>query len=83
MSSFDPRTYFPTLQEWIRYNGDISWDDYCVLKNHGDYVQIMFPSSSAKGHDTYDLYSDDAGRLIKAVGHPGNAGFEGTKELRK
>lgn len=80
MGNFDPRGYFPTLQEWLRYNGDIDWDDYTVLKNHGDYIQIMFHSSSAKGHDTYDLYHDASGVLEKVYGHPGNAGFEGWKE---
>ena len=39
----------------------------------------MFPSAAAKGHDTYDLYHDDSGRMTKAYGHPGNAGFEGWK----
>lgn len=28
MANFNPREYFPTLQEWIRYGGDITWDDY-------------------------------------------------------
>ena len=81
MASFDSRMYFPTLQEWIRYDGDISWDDYTVLKNHGDYVQLMFPSSAVKGHDSYDLYFDSDGRLIKVCGHKGNKGFEDTKYL--
>jgi hypothetical protein len=79
---FNPKDYFPTLQEWIRYGGDITWDDYSIMKNHGNYIQLMFPSSAPKGHDTYDLYLDEKGRLIKAYGHPGNAGFVGTKELR-
>ena len=79
MSNLNPREYIPTLKEWIRYNGGISWDGYHVMKDHGDYVQLMFPSSASKGHDTYDLYLDDKGHLTKVFGHPGNAGFEGTK----
>lgn len=79
MAYFNPKDYFPTLQEWIRYGCDISWDDYSVMKNHGDYIQLMFPSSASKGHDTYDLYIDSNGRLTKVCGHSGNAGFEGTK----
>lgn len=79
MANFNPREYFPTLQEWIRYGGDITWDDYSIMKNHEDYVQLMFPSSAAKGHDTYDLYHDDNGRMTKVFGHPGNTGFEGWK----
>ena len=80
MSYIDPRSYFPSLQEWMRYSGDIYWDDYTILKNHGDYIQIMFRSSSVKGHDTYDLYFDSFGHLTRAHGHPGNAGFEGWKD---
>lgn len=79
MAYFNLKNYFPTLQEWIRYDCDITWDDYSVTKNHGDFVQIMFTSSAAKAHDTYDMYFDENGRLIKVVGHKGNAGFEGTK----
>lgn len=79
MSNFNLRDYFPTLQEMVRYGCDITWDDYTILKNHGNYVQMMFRSSSPKGHDTYDIYLDENGRLIKVDGHNGNAGFEGTK----
>lgn len=79
MGNFNPRNYFPTLQEWIRYNSDIAWDDYSILKNHGNFIQIMFPSSAPKGHDTYDLYFDSRGVLEKVYGHEGNAGFTGWK----
>lgn len=54
MAYFNPRDYFLTLQEWIRYGCDITWDNYSIMKNHGDYVQLMFPSSAAKGQDTYE-----------------------------
>lgn len=81
MAYFNPRDYFPSLQEWIRYNGDITWDSCSVMKNHGDYVQLMFRSSAPKGHDTYDLYFDGGGCLKEVVGHPGNAGFVGTRKL--
>ena len=79
MPYFDPRKYYPTLQEWMRYSGDIAWDECTVLKNHGNYVEIMFPSSAPKGHDSYDLYLDVDGRLIKVCGHAGNVGFSDTK----
>lgn len=74
---FNPRDYFPTLQEWICYGGGIAWDDCSVMKNPGDYVRLMFPSSAPKGHDTYDLYLDGSGRMTKPFGHPGNAGLDG------
>lgn len=77
MGRFNVENYFPTLQEWIRYGGGISWDNYSILKDHGDYIQLMFKSSSPKEHDTYDLYLDSSGVLEKVFGHPDNAGFEG------
>jgi len=79
MGYFNAKDYFPTLQEWMRYDHDIAWDGNTIMKNHGDYVQVMFSSSAAKGHDTYDMYHDDRGHLIKVFGHPGNKGFEGWK----
>lgn len=80
MGSFNNfKNYFPSMQEWVRYGCDIAWDDYTILKNHGDYIEIMFPFSAPKGHDTYDMYFDDSGKLKKVSGHKGNAGFEDTK----
>ena len=40
---------------------------------------MMFPSSATKGHDTYDIYLDSNGKLIKVEGHRDNAGFVGIK----
>ena len=79
-NTFRPSDYSiqMAVREAARYEGIYAGDDY-VMKDHGDYVQLMVPSSAAKGHDTYDLYSDGNGRLTKVVGHSGNAGFTGTK----
>lgn len=79
MAYLDPKNYVPSVKEMVNYGCDIHWDDYTVMKNHGDYIQLMFPSSATKGHDTYDLYLAPNGRLIKIEGHSGNAGFTGTK----
>ena len=46
-------------------------------------VQMMFVSSAAKGHDTYDLYFDSEGVLVKVCGHIGNAGFCDTRYITK
>lgn len=81
MGSFDPRKYELTFKEWFRYNSDITYDNYSVLKDHGDYVQMMFPSGAKKGHDTYDIYLDSTGRITKVVGHSGNKGFDTEKKL--
>ncbi len=81
MAYFDPRKYVVTLQDWINYNGDIQWDGYQVMKNHGNFIELNIPSSSSEGHDTYELYLDDDGRLVKVIGHRHNAGFSGTKYL--
>ena len=79
--AFDPRDYKLTFQDWFRHNSDITFDGHTVLKDNGNFVQMMFPSSSPKGHDTYDLYLDNSGKLTKVEGHSGNAGFSGTKHL--
>lgn len=63
MAYLDPRNYVPSVKEMVNYGCDIHWDGYTVMKNHGDYIRLMFPSSAAKGHDTYDLYLDSNGRL--------------------
>lgn len=67
------------MQEWVNHGCNIAWDDYTLLKGHGDYVQIMFPSSSPDGHDTYDMYFGASGRLERVFGHSENAGFTSTK----
>lgn len=76
---FQSQGLFPDSSGVDSLRMHITWDDYSIMKNHGDYVQLLFPSSAAKGHDTYDLYLNDSGRMTKAYGHPGNAGFEGWK----
>ena len=65
------------------YSGDITWDECTVLKNHGNYVEIMFPSSAPKGHDSYDLYLYDDGCLKEVHGHAGNVGFSDIKYFDK
>ena len=83
MAYLDPKTYFPSIQD-LAYRGcDIYWDGYTVMKNCGNFIQLMFPSSAKKGHDTYELYLDSAGKLVKVIGHSGNAGFTGTKTYEK
>ena len=67
------------LEEAAAYGADIVWSNDSVMRGHDGYVQLVVPSSAGKGHDTYDLYYDENGRLTKAYGHSGNAGFEGPK----
>lgn len=50
MAYLDPRNYVPSVKEMVNYGCDIHWDGYTVMKNHGDYIRLMFPSSAAKGH---------------------------------
>ena len=77
--AFNPRDYEITFQDWFNHNSDITFDGYSILKDNGDFVQLMFPSSSSKGHDTYDVYLDSSGKMTKVEGHSWNAGFTGTK----
>lgn len=58
MAYFNPRDYFPTLQEWIRYGCDITWDDYSIMKNHGDYVQLMFDVSIRTVQRWKDMFEE-------------------------
>lgn len=39
------------------------------------FLAVCFPNMK----HSYDLYLNDSGRMTKAYGHPGNAGFEGWK----
>lgn len=83
MTKKDIENYRPSVQEWMNYGFDITWDGYTIMKNHGNYIEINFPSSAAKGHDSYNLHFDANGVLEKAYGHPGNAGFVKWKEFNK
>lgn len=79
MTKKDIENYSPSVKEWMNYGFDITWDGYTIMKNHGNYIEINFPSSAAKGHDSYNLYFDEKGVLYMADGHKGNAGFVGKR----
>ena len=50
-----------------------------LLGLSGKYVQMLVPMDNSKGHDTYEVYFDDSGRVEKIVGHSTNSGFSGVK----
>ena len=65
MSYFKPSSYDiqNALPEISRYHQGIYAGDNFVMKDHGDYVEINIDADNEKGHVSFDLYFDDAGRL--------------------
>lgn len=62
----------------LRYDA-VQDPDGVIYKDMGDYVQMLVPMNNDKGHDTYEVYYDDFGRISKIEGHYNNSGFSGTK----
>lgn len=78
MGKWDLRSYEPTIMDKLKYDV-VKTSDNVVMKDMGDYIEMLIPTSSAKGHDTYNIYLDSNGKIIRIEGHNGNAGFTGTK----
>ena len=58
-------------------------DEQGVLyKDCGNYLQMIVPVQTAgkrsKDHNTYDLFMDDSGRIIRIESHRSNSGPTGT-----
>ena len=64
----------------LKYDA-IQDEDGVIQKDMGRYVQMLVPMKNGKGHDTYEVYFSDNGRIEKIVGHSGNSGFVGTKSF--
>ena len=80
MGYYDVRNAKITILDMLKYDA-IQDEDGVICKDMGKYVQMLVPMDNSKGHDTYDFYYDDNGKLIKIVGHSGNSGFTGTKNV--
>ena len=53
------------LSDMLRYGDVYASDDGTVMKDHGDYVEMNFPSDNEKGHISYDYYNDGSWREHK------------------
>lgn len=78
MGYYDVRNAKVTILDMLKYDA-IQDEDGIIYKDMGLYVQMLVPMKNDKGHDTYEVYFSDSGRIEKIVGHSGNSGFVGTK----
>lgn len=78
MGYYDVRNAKLTILDMLKYD---AIQDECgiIYKDMGKYVQMLVPMKNEKGHDTYEVYFDDNGRIEEVRGHSGNSGFTGTK----
>lgn len=79
MGYYDVRNAKLTILDMLKYDA-IQDEDKIIYKDMGEYVQMLVPMENDKGHDTYEVYFDDRGRIEKVVGHSGNSGFVGTRK---
>ena len=78
MGYYDVKNAKLTILDMLKY--DAIQDESCVIyKDMGRYVQMLVPMKNDKGHDTYEVYFNESGRIEKIVGHSTNSGFAGTK----
>ena len=78
MGYYDVRNAKITILDMLKYDA-IQDEDGIIYKDMGLYVQMLVPMQNSKGHDTYEVYFSDSGRIEKIVGHSDNSGFTGTK----
>lgn len=78
MAYYDVRNAKLTVLDMLKYDA-IQDESGVIYKEMGCYVQMLVPMKNDKGHDTYEVYFDEKGRIEKIVGHSGNSGFSGTK----
>lgn len=78
MAYLDPHKAKITILDMLKYDA-IQDESGIIYKDMGNYVQMLVPMNNAKGHDTYEVYYDENGRIAKIIGHSNNSGFTGTK----
>ena len=78
MGNYDVRKAEITVMDMIKYDA-IKDKDGVIYKDMGKYLQMLVPMKNEKDHDTYEIYYNEAGKIIRVYGHPGNSGFTGNK----
>ena len=68
MGYYDVRNAKITILDMLKYDA-IQDEDGIIYKDMGLYVQMLVPMKNDKGHDTYEVYLSDRGRIEKIVGH--------------
>lgn len=82
MAYYDVRNAKITILDMLKYDA-IQDEDGVIIKDMGEYVQMLVPMKNDKAHDTYEFYYDEDGKLEKIVGHSSNTGFTGTKYVKR
>lgn len=83
MGYFKPSRYTieNALREVARYDGIYVGDNY-VTKDHGAYIEINIEDNNGKGHVSYNLYFDEAGKLKDWIKHWGFK-FDGITNIKE
>lgn len=80
MSYYDVREAKLSILDMLKYDA-IQDESGIIYKDMGRYVQLLVPMKNDKGHDTYEVYYDENGRIKQIIGHNGNSGFTGIKNF--
>lgn len=75
----DPREHEAVLAELLHHQVLPTLEPKVLMKNMGQYLQIILPVKNPKGHDTFDVYLDENGRMARVEGHRSNSGFVGIR----
>lgn len=78
MGKYNVRNAKVSILDMLKYDA-VQDEDGVICKDMGGYLQMLVPMKNEKGHDTYDFYFSESGRIEKVVGHSSNTGFTGTK----
>lgn len=69
-----------TIASLLKYDTVID-EQGVIYKDCGDYCQMVVPvyvkGSSVKDHNTYEVYYDDSGNIVRIYSHPTNSGPTG------
>lgn len=77
----DPREHETVLMELLNYHIVQTLEPRVILKNMGEYLQIILPMKNRKGHDTFDVYLYENGHMARVEGHKSNSGFAGVRQF--
>lgn len=75
---FNPKEIKLSILDILKYDA-VQDLDGVICKDMGSYVQLLVPMNNSKGHDTYEVYYDEGGKIEKVVGHSSNTGFSGSR----
>lgn len=69
------REALQSIQQVLKYDTDIA-EDGTIIKDCGDYLQMIVPMDNSKGYNTYDVYMGPNG-IERVLSHSSNSGPTG------